>query len=712
MPSLIAKTWAPFYFGFNFLAMFPAAAAFFYISLKKQAERENSVRRKKEKAETADKTKSEFLAGLSHEIRTPMNGIMGILHLLVERPLPGVEKKYLDIILNSANAILTIINEILDFSKIEAGRLDLDIIDFDLDVTFNEIIAMPAVQAKQKGIDFVYAIDPKIPRKLCGDPGRIRQIISNLISNALKFTDKGEISLKVTLESETENKIRLKFIVEDTGMGIDPDATDTLFSPFVQADPSIARKYGGTGLGLSICRLLAEKMNGTIGVDSIEFVGSTFWFTAELEKNLKAPVQRNQTSLKPKHFRLLVTSDKPCVCIKSEEQIKAMNIETMRMENSASIILALETACQANHPFDAVLLNIHKTDAFAEKLGMDIKKNRVISDVQLILFSCTGKKGDARRFEEAGFDAFLSKPVDTPLLENCFKALADKKSNPEAYPKIITRHSLAEHKKYTTQILLVEDRETNRVVAESLLHNLGLQADTAENGQKAVEMVKTGNYDIILMDTQMPVMDGFEATKQIRQWEKQTHCTPAKIIALTAKVLQQDREACIDSGMDDFLTKPLDPEKFSDIINKNSFPQSVSEPGSKAQQPPGPEKENHSHNVSSGRHTSGLVYDKESMLERFEHNQDLIQTIVVSFIQEAYELVDRLIKATDKTDDILICDICHALKGCAANAGALDILETAREVEESIKNHNLAEVKNKADTLKDKIEGYIKETTP
>ncbi|MFO7885235.1 MAG: response regulator [Desulfobacteraceae bacterium] len=710
MPSLIAETWAPFYFSFNFLALFPAAAAFFYISLKKQAEREKTVRREKEKAENADQTKSAFLADLSHEIRTPMNGIMGILHLLMERPLPGVEKKYLEIILNNANAILTIINDILDFSKIEAGRLDLDIIDFDLDVTFNEITAMPAALAEQKGIDFVHAIDPKIPRKLCGDPGRIRQIISNLISNALKFTDDGEISLRVTLESETENKVRLKFIVEDTGMGIDPDAADNLFSPFVQADPSIVRNYGGTGLGLSICRRLAEKMNGTIGVDSIEFVGSTFWFTAELKKNPKAPVQRNETSLKTKKFRVLVTSDKPCVCIKTDEQIKAMNIETMRMENSASIIPALETACLANHPFDAVLLNIHETDAFAEKLGMDIKKNTKTSDVQLILFSCTGKKGDARRFEKAGFDAFLSKPVDKLLLENCFKALADKKSNPAAYPNIITRHSLAEHKKYTTRILLVEDRETNRVVAESLLYNLGFQADTAENGQKAVEMVKAGNYDIVLMDTQMPVMDGFEATQQIRQWEKKTQCVPAKIIALTAKVLQQDKDACIEAGMDDFLTKPLNPEKFAKIINKNSLSQSVLENRSKAQPATRAEKENHSHKAPSGRHKSVVVYDEKKMLERFDHNQDLIQTVVDSFNQEAPELVDRLIKATDKTDDMLIRDICHALKGCAANAGALDILETAREMEKLIKSDNMIKVKNKAVTLKDKIESYIKET--
>ena len=718
VPSIAPESANTVYYAMQVFTMLAVIILLLYSLLGNQArtlaslyESEERYRRISEQAEKESQTKSDFLANMSHEIRTPMNGIIGIMHVLLEKPMPKEQKNYLEIVSNSANALLSIINDILDFSKIEAGKLELDIRRFDLQVALEDMTAMPAMQARQKGIGFSFTIDPAVPSRVKGDPGRLRQVINNLTGNAIKFTEEGEVTLDVTLESEDGSVAVLLFSVNDTGIGIPPEKVEKLFTSFTQADSSTTRNYGGTGLGLSISKLLVEKMGGTIGVESMEMVGSTFWFTVTMEKDLTCKAFEVEFDGSLAGLRAFLASDDPSACGWLEDLLDELNVDTVKAENNSRAIDVLRDACREQTPFDVVLMDIRETDVRAEALGRRIKEDDSICGARLAVLSAIGKKGDARRFEDAGFDAFLSYPVDKDLLSDCLRAMMSRHRSGDADTRIITRHSIAERRKYATRILVVEDKETNLVVAKALLNKLGFEPDSAKNGQEAVEKVRSASYDIVLMDSQMPVMDGFEATRRIRDLEVHKEVRPVRIIAMTANAFQQDREKCLEAGMDDFIAKPVQPKDLSRIIarNRNTVPESAS--GKEADETDVRERVENPYSSGVQENIDSPVFAEGEMQERFDGSRELIRTVIDSFTEEAPDTIDRMKHALAEEDADSLKELSHALKGSAANAGAERIREAALEMEKAAGKGEIDWIGGILDTMEDQLNRYIEETS-
>lgn len=504
----------------------------------------------RDKAMAADRAKSQFLAVMSHEIRTPMNGVMGMLDLLRDGDLTEQQLEFIDTAEKSSNVLLGIINDILDLSKIESGKLNLQELDFNLGTTIEEVAALVASNVLEKDLEVVTFIEDDVPGRVCGDPYRLRQVLSNLIGNAVKFTNEGEVVVEARLNEASEDWIEIRVQVRDTGIGIAPDIAETLFQPFTQADASTTRRFGGTGLGLVISKRLIEMMDGQIGFDSSVGEGSTFWFTVRLAQAQSSAEDLNADLT---GARLLIVDDNATNRMILERYLHRWGAEVVSTHGAQAALKALHQAAERGKPIQLAILDMQMPDKDGIELAQMIKGDAAIASTQLLILSSMGYPGeDARR---AGIVVSLLKPVRQSLLHDAVvKGLgANTRGQTPA-----ARQQPQVTRQFEARILVAEDNPVNEKVARMMIARLGAEIVVVGNGQLAVEhLAKDRDIDLVLMDVHMPVLNGLDATRQIREHEKEHDLSPIPIIAMTASALTRDRENCKAAGMNDFMSKPV-----------------------------------------------------------------------------------------------------------------------------------------------------------
>ncbi|MGZ8405836.1 MAG: response regulator [Nitrospira sp.] len=646
-----------------------------------------------DEAKESARVKTAFLATVSHELRTPMNGVIGMTSLLMETSLTSEQQSYAETIRQCGQALLQLINDVLECSKIEAGKLELEWLDFNLRTTVEQVLAQFAERAETKGLELTGLVHAAVPTGLKGDPGRLRQILTNLVANAVKFTDKGDVTLQAYLEEDLLDTTVIRFEVTDSGIGINPNTQDKLFRPFVQADSSTTRKYGGTGLGLSISKQLVELMGGQIGVRSTEGQGSTFWCTARLQKQVNSPRAILPTGDLTGR-RVLIVDDNESNRLILHHLVSGWGMVDDLAEDAKSALHRIAEATQRGIPYDLAILDVIMPGKDGLQLARELQSHPAATGIRLVVMTSILQRGHAEQARQAGVMGYLPKPVRHDELRDCLRTVLglpeSQKSQPaqtlSVVPQLVTRHMVAENVQHR-RILIVEDNIVNQKLAVRMMEKLGYQPDVVENGQEALTALAKGDYAAILMDCQMPIMDGFETTQCIRKGEAAValHDSPdgspnrsdtslqstphIPIIAVTANAMQGDRERCLATGMDDYLAKPIKLDELRNTLARwiSTAPDAV----------------------VTGKHklipttvdpTRG-IFDPAKMYQNIGGDSELFAQLVCLFLDRYRTMLADIRTALADADSVTVERMAHTFKGTAGNLCASEVALTAGRLE-------------------------------